>query len=173
MRWVQLCGSLNILWHCLYLEASLVAQMVKSSACNAGDPGSIPGSGRLPWGRKRQTTPVLLPGNFHEWRNLVCYSPWVTKSQAQMSYFTFTSLFTFFGTGMQTDLFQSCGHCWVFQICWHIEHNTFTASSFKIWNSSTGIPSLPLSLFVVMLPKADLTYIPGCLALGEWSHHHG
>ena len=23
---------------------------------------------------------------------------------------------TFFGTGMKTDLFQSCGHCWVFQI---------------------------------------------------------
>ena len=22
---------------------------------------------------------------------------------------------------MKTDLFQSCGHCWVFQICWHIE----------------------------------------------------
>ena len=24
--------------------------------------------------------------------------------------------------------FQSCGHCWVFQICWHIECSTFTAS---------------------------------------------
>ena len=22
--------------------------------------------------------------------------------------------------------FQSCGHCWVFQICWHIECSTFT-----------------------------------------------
>ena len=28
--------------------ASLVAQSVKESACNAGDPGSIPGSGRSP-----------------------------------------------------------------------------------------------------------------------------
>ena len=43
VRWVQLCGSLSILWHCLSLGL--------------------------------------------EW----------------------------------TDLFQSCGHCWVFQICWHIE----------------------------------------------------
>ena len=58
---------------------------------------------------------------------------------------------------MNTDLFQSCGHCWVFQICWHIECSTFTASSFTIWNSSTGIPSPPLALFVVMLPKAHLT----------------
>jgi len=50
----------------------------------------------------------------------------------------------FFGTGMKTDLSQSCGHCWVFQICRHIECGTFTASSFRIWNSSTGISSLPL-----------------------------
>ena len=28
--------------------ASLVAQMVKAPACNAGDPGSIPGMGRTP-----------------------------------------------------------------------------------------------------------------------------
>ena len=38
----------------------------------------------------------------------------------------------FFGIGMKFDLFQSCGR-WVFQICWHIECNTFTASSFRIW----------------------------------------
>ena len=59
---------------------------------------------------------------------------------------------------MKTDLFQSCGHCWVFQICWQTECSTFTASSFGIWNSSTGIPSPPLALFVVMLPKAHLTF---------------
>ena len=58
---------------------------------------------------------------------------------------------------MKTDLIQSCGHCWVFQICWHIKCSTFTASSFRIWNSSTGIPAPPLALFIVMLPKAHLT----------------
>ena len=63
----------------------------------------------------------------------------------------------FFGIEMKTDIFQSCGHCWVFQICWHFECSTFTALSFRIWNSSTGIPSPPLALFVVMLPKAHLT----------------
>ena len=31
-----------------------------------------------------------------------------------------------------------------------------SASSFRIWNSSTGIPSPPLALFTVMLPKAHL-----------------
>ena len=63
----------------------------------------------------------------------------------------------FLGIGMKTDLSQSCGHSWVFQICWHIECSTFTASSFRIWNSSTGIPSPSLALFIVMLPKAHLT----------------
>ena len=49
---------------------------------------------------------------------------------------------------------QSCDQCWVFQICWHFELSTFTESSFRIWNSSTGIPSPPLALFIVMLtPK--------------------
>ena len=73
---------------------------------------------------------------------------------------------------MKTDLFQSCGHCWVFQICWHIECSTFTTSSFRISNSSTGIPSPPLALFVVMLPKPHLISHSSCLALGEWSHQH-
>ena len=58
---------------------------------------------------------------------------------------------------MKTDIFQSCGHCWVFQICWHIEWSTFTTSSFRIWNSSTGIPSPAWALFVVKPPKAHLT----------------
>ena len=58
---------------------------------------------------------------------------------------------------MKTDLFQSCGYCWVFHICWHIECGTLIVSSFRIWNSSTGIPSPPLALFIVILPKAHLT----------------
>ena len=58
---------------------------------------------------------------------------------------------------MKTSLFQSCGHFWVFQICWHIECSTFTISSFRIWNSSTRIPSHPLALSIVMLCKAHLT----------------
>ena len=58
---------------------------------------------------------------------------------------------------MKTDFFQSCGHCWVFRICWHIKCSTLTASCFRILNSSAGIPSPPLAVFVVVLPKAHLT----------------
>ena len=72
-------------------------------------------------------------------------------------YFEHSLALPCFGIGMKTDLFQSCGHCWVFQICWNIEYSTFTASPFNIWNRSTGIPSPPLALFVVMRYKAHLT----------------
>ena len=41
-------------------------------------------------------------------------------------------------------------------ICWNIESSLLTASTFRIWNSSAGIPSPPLPLFVVMLSKAHL-----------------
>ena len=59
---------------------------------------------------------------------------------------------------MKSDLFQSCGHCCVFQIYWHIECSILTASSFRIWNSSAAISSPALALFVVMLlRRAHLT----------------
>ena len=44
----------------------------------------------------------------------------------------------------------------VSQICWHTECSTLTKTSFRILNSLTTISSSPLSLFVVMLPKAHL-----------------
>ena len=71
-------------------------------------------------------------------------------------------VWTFFGIAFlwnwnETDLFQCRGHCWVFQICWHVDCSILTESSFRICNSSSGIPSLLLPLFVVMLPKAYLT----------------
>ena len=72
---------------------------------------------------------------------------------------------------MKTDLFQSCGHCWVFQICWHTECSTFIASSFRNQNNSAGIPSPPLALFTWCFLRPTWLHIPGCLALGEWSHH--
>ena len=52
----------------------------KAPARNAGDPGSIPGSGRSPGeGNEWQPTPVPLPGKSHERRSLVGYSPWGLK----------------------------------------------------------------------------------------------
>ena len=43
---------------------------------------------------------------------------------------TFFEALPIFGIGMKTNLFRSCGHCGVFQICWHTECSTFTEPSF-------------------------------------------
>ena len=46
----------------------------KESASNAGDPGSTPGFGKIPWRRERLPTPVFWPGELHG-----LYSPWCYK----------------------------------------------------------------------------------------------
>ena len=59
-------------------KSSLVVQMAKASAYNAGDPGLIPGSWRSP-GEGWQPTPVLLSEKSHGRRSLVGYNPWGHK----------------------------------------------------------------------------------------------
>ena len=97
----------------------------------------------------------------HVLLKLICRILTITLLVCEMSaivrQFEHSLALPFFGIGMKTDLFQSCGQCWVFQICWHIKCSTFTASSFRIWNSSIGIPSPPLAFFIVMLLKAHFT----------------
>ena len=85
-------------------------------------------------------------------------------------------LLTFFGIAFVWNcndnwLFQPCGHCGVFQICWHIECTPFIALSFRYWNSSPGFLSPPLALFIEMLLRPTWLHIPGYLVLCEWSHH--
>ena len=51
----------------------------EESACNAKDPGLIPGSGRSSEEGNGKPTPDILPGEFHGQRGLVGYSPWGCK----------------------------------------------------------------------------------------------
>ena len=43
----------------------------KGSACNAGDPGSIPWVGKIPW-RRATITSVVVPEGY-DWRDIVKY----------------------------------------------------------------------------------------------------
>ena len=54
----------------------------KESACQAGDMGSLPWVGKIPWRRKWQPTLVFLAGKSHGQRNPASYSPWGCKSRA-------------------------------------------------------------------------------------------
>ena len=53
----------------------------EESACNVGDPNSIPGLGRSLWRRKWQPTPVSLPGESHAQKSLAGYGPWSRRVQ--------------------------------------------------------------------------------------------
>ena len=56
--------------------------VVKNLPTNAGDGkryGFDPWVEKIPWSRKWQLTPVLLPGEFHGQRSLEGYSPWGHK----------------------------------------------------------------------------------------------
>ena len=48
----------------------------KSVCLQCGRPGFNPWVGKIPWRRKWQPTPVLLPGKFHGLRSLVGCNPW-------------------------------------------------------------------------------------------------
>ena len=53
--------------------------MVKDMSANVRDTedaGFIPGFWKITWSRKRQPTPVFLPGESHGQRSLAGYSPW-------------------------------------------------------------------------------------------------
>ena len=95
------------------------------------DLGSIPGLGRTPG--KGKGYPLQYSGLEN---SMDCIVHGVTKSRTGLSDFHFhfehSLALPFFGNRIKTDLSQSCGHCRVFQICWHIECSTFTASSFRI-----------------------------------------
>ena len=59
------------------LKCSVINE--KSVCLQCKRPGFNPWIGKIPWRRKWQPTPVLLPGKFHGQRSLVSYSPWGRK----------------------------------------------------------------------------------------------
>ena len=69
---IRECQLLEIVWQYMGFPGG---SDHKESACNPGDPGSIPGSGKSPWKKEWQSTPVFLSGEFHGKRSLADYSP--------------------------------------------------------------------------------------------------
>ena len=78
----------------------------KESAYNTGDLGSIPGLGRSGEGNGN-------PLQYSCLENSMDRGAWqvTTHSVGELDMTEQLSPFTFFGIGMKTDLFQSCGLC--------------------------------------------------------------
>ena len=70
------------------------------------------------------------------------------------------------GIEMKNDIFQSCGHCWVFQYCWHIECGTLKTSLSLLailWNPAFRWVCLSFS----PLPFATLLFSVTCKASSD------
>ena len=79
---------------CVWLS-SLVVQMVKHlPAMRETWVQSL--DWKIPWRRKWQPTPVLLPGKSHGWRSLVGYSRWGQKELDMTEWVHFLSFYTSF-----------------------------------------------------------------------------
>ena len=92
--------------------ASLVAQTVKRLP-TMRMPGFDPWVGKIPWRRKWQPTPVLLPGKAHGLRILVGYSPWGRKESDTTGPLHFTCALHGFYCAVHTRTCQE----WASQSC--------------------------------------------------------
>ena len=108
--WFTYCWSLawRILSITLLACAPAAAKSLQScpALCDPID-GSPPGS----------PIPGILKARTPEWVAISFSNAWKWKAcevSAIVWWFEHSLALPFFGIGMKTDLFQSCGHCWVF-----------------------------------------------------------
>ena len=99
-----------------------MVQAVKNLPANAGEPGSIPGSGRPPRegnGNPLQYSYIENPMDFFPGLSLVGYSPWGYKSQMQLSNWHFFIMFTSFFLQLIMNPFQGRKSTFFFFPFWY------------------------------------------------------
>ena len=74
LLWTPACKIL-----CGHVFLFLLGIFLKVELLGHTRPGFNPWVGKIPWRKKWQSTPVLLPGKSHGQRSLVGYSPWGRK----------------------------------------------------------------------------------------------
>jgi len=100
----------HFMYLCVIHNGFTHGSVVKNLPAKAGDADSIPGS-RISCGEGWQPIPIFLPGETHGQRSLVSYSPWVAKSQTQLS-----NTHTHTHTHIHTSFKAVCFFCWNFLI---------------------------------------------------------
>ena len=105
----QWCNCSHLFQLLLHLE-SCGGSDCKASACSVFDPWV----GKIPWRRKWQPTPGLLPGKFHGLRSPVGYSPWGCKESdtTEGLHFHFHCLEMEFCFAFVSDM-----ESWFFRLC--------------------------------------------------------
>ena len=82
----------SILWCSAFLPPYMTTGKTIALTRQCGRPGFEPWVGKIPWRRKWQPTPVLLPGKSHGQRSLVGYSLWGHKESDTTERLHFTWL---------------------------------------------------------------------------------
>ena len=109
-------SGVSIMWltvvqvqRCVGIERKSSGSNSKDSACNAGDPSSIPGLGRSPRGRNGNPLQYSRLENSHEQRSLAGYSPWGRRESGTTEWLhTWIQL----GAGSCQDRFLEGGYAW-------------------------------------------------------------
>ena len=78
--------------HASKVMLKILQARLQSICLQCGRPGFKSWVGKIPWRRKWQSTPILLPGKSHGQRSLVGYSPWGRKELDVTERLHFTSL---------------------------------------------------------------------------------
>ena len=119
----------------------------KESICNSEGPGLILESGKIPWRREWQPTPVFLPGEFQGWRNLAGSSPWGHKESDTTEWLTLSL------SGIITLKFISASEEYMKQYT-NLAHHHFYQSLVKLMNLRTTVVKFTRGWRVVYLQMA-------------------
>ena len=161
-----------------YMVLGLPWWLRRLSVClQCGSPGFDPWVGKIPWRRKWQSTPVLLPGKSHGQRSLVGYSPWGRKESTWYyrifnvdvdMHSEYVGIATFIVNHVQCIIHKwwlpfwllVCGYTWTIHFgsgnleSEHMGMVTVLADLGSIW---------PLSCWVLLPHCVDLSYPWPCL----------
>ena len=120
-----------------------------SICLQCGRPRFDPWVGKIPWRRKWQSTPVLLPGRSHGQRSLVGYSPW-GREESDTTEWLYLTLQSFIGV----KFIHPPPRSWALTptACCHPGTPTHAWGTHFLWNgSATTIPAL-CSIYWVISP---------------------
>ena len=125
-----------------------------------------PWVGKIPWSRKRQPTPVFMPGKVHGQRSLVDYSPWdrrksdMTEHACMYMYSIMLSVksdsFTFFSNLDSFYFFLWLPWLGLLKVCWLKVARVDILVLFMILEEMSMIFAIGLSYMAFMMLK----YVP-------------
>ena len=132
--------------------------------------GSHPWVRKIPWNRKWLPTLVFLPGEYHEQRSLVCYSPWSHK-ESDMNEGLTLKLRYILSIHVLLRVFIMNRYWALLKIFFHLQrwsHNFYFSKELK----SGSRRDMCTPVFIAVLFTVTKTQKQSkCPLMGEWLKH--